>query len=165
MILLGTSHSRPFPSKWLISTTGSSWEIIHIEKKWFPPWSWSCDITWHDGLIFFLSLITHFFPIYFRHFLYKVFFIVVIIILIGDHLFTLSNGKSTFFYYYYHICLPWLIQSSFNCHDSSKAASPAMGMWTKFWQTRHSLCTWQTKVSYSWTDLNSLIQNTWASVQ
>ena len=48
------------------------------------------------------------------------------------------------------------------CHDSSIATLPAMSMWPKFWQTGHSLCISQTKVSYSWTDPNSLIQNTWA---
>ena len=34
-----------------------------------------------------------------------------------------------------------------------------------FWQTGHSLCTSQTKVSCNWTGPSSLVQNTWVSVQ
>ena len=34
-----------------------------------------------------------------------------------------------------------------------------------FWQTGHSLCTSQTKVSCNWTVPSSLVQNTWVSVQ
>ena len=81
--------------------------LFTLRKNSFPPWSWSCDITWHNRLIFFFLLLTHVLPIYFHHFLYKAFLIIVIIILIGDYLFTLSKGKSTLFYYYYyyHACL------------------------------------------------------------
>ena len=86
--------------------------------------------------------------------------------------------QGVFYHYDYHfnwgiIYLLYLMAKVFSfiiiitsaCHDSSKAAPPAMGMWTKFWQRRHSLCTSRTKVNYSWIGLNSLIQNTWASVQ
>ena len=76
-----------------------------MEENGFPPWSWSCDITWHYRLIFSFLLLTHVLTIYFHHFLYKLFLIIVIIILIGDYLFTLSKDKNTFFYYYYHVYL------------------------------------------------------------
>ena len=82
------------------------------------------NLAWESDL--FLSFDN--LPIYFHNFLYKVILIVMIIILIGDRLFTLSNGKSAFFYYYYyyHVCLLWLIQSSFTCHGHM---NEALGKW------------------------------------
>ena len=77
-------------------------------------------------MIFFFLLLTHVLPIYFHHFLYKVFLVIVIIILTGDYLFTLSKGKSTFFYYYYHVCLPWFIWSSSACHGH---VNEVLGKW------------------------------------
>jgi len=38
------------------------------QGKRFPPWSWSCDITWHDELVFLLLLIPHVLLIFFHHF-------------------------------------------------------------------------------------------------
>ena len=98
-------HGRIFPGR-----------LFALRKMVFPPWCWSCDITWHNRLIFFFLLLTHVLPIYFHNFLYNVFLIIVIIILIVDYLFTLSKAKSTFFYYYDRVCLPWLIQNSSACN-------------------------------------------------
>ena len=71
VILLGTSHSGPFPSNWLISTTGFSLGDYTHWGKWFLPWSWSCDITWHNKLTFFLSLdnscLTYLSPLFSLH--------------------------------------------------------------------------------------------------
>ena len=75
-------------------------------------------------------MITHFYPTYFCHFIYRAFLVIVVFILIKDPLFILSNGKRAFFY---------IITSA--CYNSSIAALPAIGMWPKFWRTRHSLCT------------------------
>ena len=51
-ILLGTSHSGPLPSKWLIFMAGFSLRDYSCWGERFPPWSWSCDIAGHSRLIF-----------------------------------------------------------------------------------------------------------------
>ena len=147
MILLGTSHSGLYPLKWLISTAGSSWEIIQIEKKWVPPWSWSCNMTWHDGLIFSFfdnSCLPYLLPPFslqgfsYRcdyHFIWGIIYLLYLMAKVLSFIIIITSA----------------------CHYSSKAAPPAMDMWTKLWQMGHSLCTNQIKVSYNWTGLNSLI--------